>query len=176
MRRFSERQVLTRRCRKFKGVRGVTANPTIFAKAIEGSDAYDTQFALHQRIDQPNLCVKVPATVEGVPAIRAMIAEGRSINVTLIFSVELYREVIEAYLAGLETLVERGGDLGAVRSVASFLVSRLDSEVDARLEAVGAYEAGTLRGQAAVAQARLAYQLFTDHFAGPRWERLAAGR
>jgi len=129
---------------------------------------------LHQRIAQPNLFVKIPATGEGVPAIQAMTAEGRSINVTLIFSVARYAEVIEAYLAGLETLAEGGGDLASVRSVASFFVSRVDTEVDRRLEAVGTPAALALRGQAALAQAKLAYRLFGDRFSGQRWERLAA--
>lgn len=218
------------------GVRGVTANPTIFAKAIGGSDAYDDQFAaltangrsasdaywdlvvedivealgvlrptfdasggtdgfasvevapelardtdatiaaardLHQRIARPNLFVKIPATSQGVPAIRAMIGEGRSINITLIFSLARYGEVIEAYLSGLETLAERGGDLASVHSVASFFVSRVDTEVDRRLDALGTHDALALRGRAAVAQAKLAYRLFRDRFAGRRWERLA---
>src|SRR6266508_3163310 len=219
------------------GIRGLTANPTIFAKAIEGSDVYDEQVAaltaegksvndaywdlvvddvgdalgvlrpvhdasagtdgfvsievapelardtdatiaaarhLHQRIARPNLFVKIPATGEGVPAIQAMIAEGRSINITLIFSLARYAEVIDAYLAGLETFARRGGDLASVHSVASFFVSRVDTEVDRRLDAVGTGDALALRGQAAVAQARLAYRLFRDRFAGERWERLAA--
>ena len=219
------------------GIRGVTANPTIFARAIEGSDAYDDQFAariaqgrpvldaywdlvvddigdalavlrptfdtsagadgfvsvevapelardtdatvaaareLHRRIARPNLLVKIPATGEGVPAVQAMIAEGRSINITLIFSLARYAEMIDAYLAGLETLAEAGGDLASVHSVASFFVSRVDTEVDRRLEAIGTGDALALRGQAAIAQARLAYRLFRDRFAGERWERLAA--
>jgi transaldolase len=129
---------------------------------------------LHERIAQPNLLVKIPATGQGVPAIQAMTAEGRSINVTLIFSVARYAEVIEAYLSGLETLARRGGDLASVYSVASFFVSRVDTEVDRRLDAIGTGDGLALRGQAAVAQARLAYRLFGDRFAGERWERLAA--
>jgi len=219
-----------------RGIRGITANPTIFAKSIQGSDAYDEQFAaliaegrpvndaywelvvqdvgdalaalrptydasgagdgfvsvevapelandtgatiaaardLHQRIDRPNLFVKIPATAAGVPAIEAMIAEGRSINITLIFSLGRYGQVIEAYLSGLETLVERGGDPSGVHSVASFFVSRVDTEVDRRLDGLDASLAG-LRGRAAVAQAKLAYQQFRESFSGPRWERLAA--
>jgi transaldolase len=219
------------------GIRGVTANPTIFAHAIEGSDAYDQQFAtlvaqgrpvadaywelvvddvvdalgvlqptfdasggadgfvsvevapelardtdatiaaarqLHERIARPNLLVKIPATGEGVPAIQAMIAEGRSINITLTFSLARYAEVIDAYLSGLETLARRGGDLASVHSVASFFVSRVDTEVDRRLDAIGTGDALALRGRAAVAQAKLAYRLFRDRFAGERWERLAA--
>jgi transaldolase len=220
-----------------EGVRGVTANPTIFARAIEGSESYDDQFAeltgrgrsveeaywnlvvddisealgvlrptfdgsggtdgfvsvevapelahdtdatigaardLHQRIAAPNLFVKIPATTEGVPAIAAMIGEGRSINITLIFSLARYEQVIEAYLSGLETLAERGGDLASVHSVASFFVSRVDAEVDRRLDLLGSDDARGLRGRAAVAQAKLAYQLFRSRFSGQRWHRLAA--
>ncbi len=126
---------------------------------------------LHERINRPNLYVKIPATPEGVPAIRQMIAEGRSINITLIFSLGRYDEVIEAYLSGLEAYE---GDLSRVRSVASFFVSRVDTEVDRRLEAIGTDAALSLRGRAAVAQAKLAYELFRSRFSGPRWEALAA--
>ena len=126
---------------------------------------------LHQRIDQPNLLVKIPATAEGIPAIRQMISEGRSINITLIFSLHRYEEVIEAYLSGLEAY---GGDLSRVHSVASFFVSRVDTEVDKRLEAIGSQEALALRGQAAVAQAKVAYRLFRTRFSGSRWEALAS--
>ena len=219
-----------------EGIRGVTSNPTIFEKAMTGSDAYDEQFArlirqgsvedafwamaiddvtdacgllrpvydaskagdgyvslevspvlasdtaatvasardLHQRIHLPNLLVKIPATAEGVPAIRQMISEGRNINVTLIFSLSRYGEVIEAYLSGLEALAQAGGDLSTVHSVASFFVSRVDTEVDRRLEKIGEGARG-LEGKAAVAQARLAYRLFQEQFSGPRWEALAAG-
>lgn len=219
------------------GVRGVTANPTIFARAIDGSDAYDDQFRaliagghpvedaywqlvvddvvdalrqlrpafdgsdgtdgfvsievapelahdteatvaaarqLHGRICQPNLYVKIPATAEGVPAIETMIAEGRSTNITLIFSLSRYDQVIEAYLSGLEALASRGGDLATVRSVASFFVSRVDAEVDRRLAALPSDRAGALRGRAAVAQAKLAYRLFRHRFSGERWEHLVA--
>ena len=129
--------------------------------------------ALHERIAAPNLFVKIPATAEGVPAVQTMIAEGRSINITLIFSLARYEEVIEAYLSGLDAFVERGGDPATVHSVASFFVSRVDTEVDRRLETAGTDQALALRGQAAVAQAKLAYRLFRDRFSGPRWQRLA---
>ncbi len=135
---------------------------------------------LHARIDRPNVLVKIPATPECVPAIRQMISEGRSINVTLIFSLDRYDEVIEAYLSGLEALAASGADdLSTVASVASFFVSRVDTEVDRRIEAAARGGAGgndllALRGQAAVAQARLAYALFVERFSGPRWEALAA--
>lgn len=224
-----------------QGIRGVTSNPTIFAKAISGQETYDDQFGsliattsvedaywdlvvddilaalailrpvfdssggsdgfvsvevapslahdtagtidaargLHTRIDQPNVLVKIPATPECVPSIRQMIAEGRSINVTLIFSITRYGEVIEAYLSGLEALLASGvDDLSGVASVASFFISRVDTEVDNRIgAAVGGDAASSLldlRGRAAVAQARLAYAVFAERFSGPRWERLAA--
>jgi transaldolase len=218
-----------------RGVRGITSNPTIFQKAIAGSDEYDTQFGelvaggasideaywamvtsdiedglrilrpvhdesggvdgyvsievapdlardrdgtvasareLHARIDEPNLFVKVPATAEGVEAIRTLIGEGHSINVTLIFGLDRYDEVMEAYVAGLEAY---DGDLSRVSSVASFFVSRVDTEVDQRLEAIGTDAALALRGKAAVAQAQLAYTRFLDTFSGPRWQALARG-
>jgi transaldolase len=126
---------------------------------------------LHQRIDEPNLYVKIPATAEGLAPIQAMIAEGRSINITLIFSLERYREVAEAYLAGLEAAE---GDLSAISSVASFFVSRVDTEVDRRLDAIGTPQALALKGRAAVAQAQVAYQHFQELFSGPRWEALVA--
>jgi transaldolase len=218
------------------GIRGLTANPTIFTRAIVGSADYDEQFsaltaagysiedaywqlvqddivaalallrpifdasrgtdgfasvevapelardteatlvaarALHHRIALPNLFVKIPATVEGVSAVRTMIADGHSINITLIFSLARYGQIIEAYLSGLESLVERGGDPSSVGSVASFFVSRVDTEVDRRLNAIATEEALSLRGEAARAQAKLAYQLFRERFSGPRWQRLA---
>jgi transaldolase len=225
-----------------KGIRGVTSNPTIFAKAIAGQDTYDDEFgqliktksvedaywdlviddinaalailrpvydssaggdgyvsvevapalahdtqgtisaarSLHQRIDKPNVLVKIPATPECVPSIRQMISEGRSINVTLIFSIARYDEVIEAYLSGLEALVASGhDDLSHVASVASFFISRVDTEVDRRIEAAAAGDATkrallSLCGRAAVAQAKLAYRLFVTRFSGARWEALAA--
>jgi transaldolase len=131
--------------------------------------------SLWDRIARPNLLVKIPATEEGIPAIRAMIGEGRSINVTLIFSIDRYRQVMEAYLAGLEDALASGAeDLSHINSVASFFISRVDTEVDRRLEAIGTPEALALRGRAAVAQGRLAYSAFKETFAGARWEALAA--
>ncbi len=217
-----------------RGVRGITSNPSIFQKAIEGNADYDDQLRslvaegtsindsywdlvtadirdalrilrpvhddsdgidgyvsvevapglardtagtteaarhLNTTLDAPNLYVKIPGTAEGLPAIQQMISEGRSINVTLLFSIERYGEVIEAYQAGLEAC---SGDLSTVSSVASFFVSRVDTEVDHRLEQVGSDEALALRGKAAVANAKVAYQLFEERFSGPRWEALAA--
>ena len=115
---------------------------------------------LHTWIDRPNLYVKIPATQPGLGAIEECIAHGKSINVTLIFSLERYREVVEAYLRGLERLVASGGDPATVRSVASFFVSRVDTEADKRLEAVGTEDALALRGKLAVANAKLAYEHF----------------
>lgn len=130
---------------------------------------------LWQRIDRPNLFVKIPATVEGLPAIRDAVAEGININVTLIFSLDRYQGVMEAYLDGLDAASEAGRDLSTIASVASFFISRVDTEVDRRLEAVGSEQALALRGQAAVAQGRLAGAMASETFAGPRWDRLVAG-
>lgn len=219
------------------GVRGLTSNPTIFQKAIQGSPDYDEQFRaladdanpviddywalvlrdihgaldafaevydasaggdgfvsvevdpglahdgpgtaaaarlLDTQIHRPNLMVKIPATREGLPAIRQMVAEGRNINVTLIFSLHRYQEVMDAYVEGLEEYATRpGADLSSVASVASFFISRVDTEVDRRLDAIGTEDALGLRGQAAVAQGKLAYQAFERTFSGPRWDALA---
>lgn len=218
------------------GIRGVTANPTIFARAIEGTDHYDDQFRallatgasvpeaywelvitdvedacevlrptfdasngtdgfvslevapeiahdtastiaaardLHARIALPNLFVKIPATAEGIPAIEAMAAEGRNVNVTLIFSLERYEQVIDAYLDGLEAFAAAGGDVAGVHGVASFFVSRVDTEVDRRLDALGTTADPVLEGRAAVAQAKVAYQRFRERFSDARWNRLA---
>ena len=128
---------------------------------------------LHETVARPNLMVKIPATPEGIPAIQAVLAEGRNINITLIFGLERYAAVVEAYLSALESMPS-GEDLSGVASVASFFVSRVDTEVDRRLDALGTPEAVALKGKAAVAQAQLAYQLFLEKFSGPRWDALAA--
>lgn len=130
--------------------------------------------ALWAAVDRPNALIKIPATLEGLPAITAAIAAGISVNVTLIFSIERYRAVMDAYLAGLEQAQAAGIDLSTIRSVASFFVSRVDTEVDARLEKIGSDDALALRGKSAVANARLAYAAFTEVHAGERWQRLAA--
>lgn len=216
------------------GVRGLTSNPSIFQKAIQGSAEYDDEFTssiesgmdveasywqlvtsdiraalgilrpvydesqgldgyvsvevdpglarntdgtttaarqLHERLSEPNLYVKIPATAEGLLPIQTMISEKRSINVTLIFSLERYAEVMEAYIAGLEAA---DGNLQDISSVASFFISRLDVEVDRRLNSLGTSEALALRGKAAVANGKLAYALFSRTFSGPRWETLEA--
>ena len=128
---------------------------------------------LHEWIERQNLYVKIPATEPGIAAIEEMIASGRSINVTLIFSLERHKEVMEAYIRGLERLVEDGGDPSTVHSVASFFVSRVDTETDKRLEAIGG-DALQLRGKLGVANAKLAYQNYLTTFSGSRWEALAA--
>ncbi|MFG2748392.1 transaldolase [Streptomyces xanthophaeus] len=129
---------------------------------------------LWQTVDRPNLLVKIPATRKGLKAITAVIAEGISVNVTLIFSLDRYRDVMEAYQAGLERAQAAGRDLSDIHSVASFFVSRVDSEVDRRLDALGTPEALALKGKAAVANARLAHRAFEEMTAEPRWRRLAA--
>jgi transaldolase len=137
--------------------------------------AYDTlgtfeqAIDLHEAIDRPNLLVKIPATVAGLPAIEDCIARGRSINITLIFSLARYGAVVEAYLRGLERLVAGGGDPSTVASVASFFVSRVDTETDRRLEELGNTK---LQGKLAIANARLAYRHFQQEFEGPRWSFL----
>ncbi len=127
---------------------------------------------LWKTVDRPNLMVKIPGTVEGLPAITRVLAEGVSVNVTLIFSVERYREVIDAFMAGLERAKDNGHDLSAIRSVASFFVSRVDTEVDKRIDAAGTPELVALRGQAAIANARLAYAAYEAEFDSPRWQAL----
>ncbi|MFT5200801.1 MAG: transaldolase [Candidatus Aldehydirespiratoraceae bacterium] len=217
-----------------RGVRGLTSNPSIFQKAIQGSAEYDDEFAsaigggldveasywqlvtsdiraalgilrpvydesggldgyvsvevdpglardtpgtetaaraLDEQLSASNLYVKIPATAEGLAPIEQMIAESRSINVTLIFSLNRYAEVMEAYLSGLE---RAEGDLSDISSVASFFISRVDVEVDRRLDAIGTPDALALRGKAAVANGQLAYARFVETFSGPRWDALVA--
>ena len=216
-----------------KGVRGLTSNPSIFQKAIAGSDDYTEQFKellgegasiedsywglvvsdieaalallrpvydesngldgyvsvevdpglarktdetmaaardLWSKIDEPNLYIKIPGTAEGLPAIQQMISEHVSVNVTLLFSIERYREVMEAYISGLEAAE---GDLSKISSVASFFISRVDAECDRRLNDIGTDQALALRGKVAIANGKLAYQAFLETFQGPRWDALA---
>jgi transaldolase len=140
--------------------------------------AYDTlgtfreAMRLHGAVDRRNLLVKIPATKPGLAAIEDMVAKGRSINVTLIFSLRRYAEVAESYTRGIERLIADGGDPRAVASVASFFVSRIDTEADRRLDQIGGHE--HLKGKLAVANAKLAYEHYEQTFAGPRWEFLAA--
>jgi transaldolase len=217
-------------------VSGVTTNPSIFAKAITGSDVYDAQLrdlaargvdmnealralttfdvrwacevlrpvydatggvdgrvsievdprlahdtdatiaearALWWAVDRPNLFIKIPAACQGVPAIAACLAEGISINVTLIFSLSRYDAVMRAFLNGMERAHDAGHDLATIGSVASFFVSRVDTEVDARLDKLGTVQAAQLRGAAAIANARLAYQHYERMVSSPRWMALA---
>jgi transaldolase len=142
--------------------------------AYEQEATIEEAMRFHEWIDRPNLFVKIPATEPGLGAIEECIARGRSINVTLIFSLERYAEVAEAYIRGLERLVESGGNPLRVASVASFFVSRVDTEADKRLEAIGTEDALALRGKLAIANAKLAYQRYRQIFSGERWEQLAA--
>jgi transaldolase len=128
--------------------------------------------ALWWLVDRPNLFIKIPATEPGLPAITQCLSEGISINVTLIFSLERYGQVIDAFFAGMEQAGQAGHDLATIASVASFFVSRMDTEVDKRLDKIGTAEAAALRGKAAIANARLAYELYEERFATPRWEAL----
>jgi transaldolase len=128
--------------------------------------------ALWWLVDRPNLFIKIPATEQGLPAITQCLSEGISINVTLIFSLERYGQVIDAFLAGMEQAGQAGHDLATIASVASFFVSRMDTEVDKRLDQIGSPEAAAVRGKAAIANARLAYELYEERFATPRWEAL----
>lgn len=219
-------------------VRGVTTNPTIFAKALSGagsayaeqvralaeggatvdeavrqltttdvrdacdvfsdlwrsSDGVDGRVSievdprlardtdatilqarlLHGLVDRGNVLVKIPATAEGLPAITQTLGSGISVNVTLIFSIERYAEVLDAWMAGLELAHRHGHDLSSIQSVASFFVSRMDTEVDARLTAIGTPEALDLRGRAGLASARLAWGVYEQAMASPRWKALEA--
>jgi transaldolase len=151
------------------GYVSIEVDPNL-AGDTDGTIAQARRF--HAEIDRPNLYVKIPATKAGLPAIEEMIASGKNINVTLTFSLERYAEVAEAYIRGLEGLVEAGGDPSQVTSVASFFVSRVDTETDKRLDEIGGHN--ELKGKLAVANAKLAYQRYKELFSGGRWEALAA--
>jgi len=138
--------------------------------AYDTLETYREAMRLHKEVNRPNLMVKIPATRPGLAAIEDVIAKGHSINVTLIFSLQRYAEVAESYLRGLERLIAEGGDPKKVASVASFFVSRIDTEADRRLEEAGA---GELKGKLAIANAKLAYAHYLEVFSGPRWEYLA---
>jgi transaldolase len=150
------------------GYVSMEVDPTL---AYDRDGSIEEAMRFHEWIDKPNLFVKIPATEPGLGAIEECIARGRPINVTLIFSLDRYAAVAEAYVRGLERLVESGGDPSGVPSVASFFVSRVDTEADRRLDEVGAPE---LKGKLAVANAKLAYERYGEIFSGPRWEALAA--
>ena len=171
---------LQRACDELAGVFVATGGRDGFVSVeVSPELAYDADGTVAEarewskRIDRPNLLVKIPATTEGVGAIRRAIAEGISINVTLIFALDRYREVMESYLAGLEDLAASRGDISQIAGVASFFVSRVDTEIDKRLVALGSPEALALRGKAAVANAQIAYELFWQTFTGERWNALA---
>jgi len=153
-----------------KGIDGYVSMEVLPALAYDTEKTFEQARWIANEVDRPNVYVKIPATVPGLPAIEDCIAHGTSINITLIFSLERYKAVVEAYLRGLERLVAGGGDPSQVASVASFFVSRVDTEADKRLEAAGHPE---LQGKLAVANAKLAYEHFLQAFAGPRWEYLA---
>ena len=142
--------------------------------------AYDTEATIAEArflwwlVDRPNLFIKIPAARQGLPAITACLAEGISINVTLIFSLVRYDAVIDAFLDGMERARQAGRDLSSMASVASFFVSRVDTEVDGRLDKIGTAAAAALRGRAAIANARLAYQHYERMLSSPRWAALAA--
>jgi transaldolase len=163
------RSVWDEGCRGCDGYVSIEVDPNL---AHDTDASIAEAHRLHELLDRPNLYVKIPATNAGLPAIEAMIASGKSINVTLIFSLERYAEVAEAYIRGLERLVEAGGDAGGVASVASFFVSRVDTEADRRLDELGGHD--DLKGKLAIANAKLAYQRYKEIFAGERWEALAA--
>jgi transaldolase len=154
----------------FDGFVSWEVDPTL---AYDRQGTFDEAIRLHAWLDRPNLYVKIPATKPGLGAIEDCVAHGKSINVTLIFSLQRYREVVEAYLRGLERLVAGGGSPKGVYSVASFFVSRVDTEADKRLEAIGSKDALALRGKLAVANAKLAYEHYREAFSGPRWDFLA---
>ena len=219
------------------GLRGLTSNPSIFEKAIAGSDDYDEQIkelaaqdksakeifeilsvddiqgatdvlrpvydetegldgyvslevsphlahdtegtieqgrSLFAKVDRPNTFIKVPATEEGYPAVETLLAEGLNINITLMFSMEQYENVTEAFLSALEKRAERGQDLSRIASVASFFVSRVDVKVDDMLDQLTSPEAEALKGKIGIANAKMVYQRFKEIFAGERWERLTA--
>jgi transaldolase len=145
---------------------------------VDPNLAHDTERTIEEAarlselVDRPNLLVKIPATQEGLPAIEETIARGIPVNVTLIFSLERHRAVAEAYVRGLQRLVEGGGDPGRIASVASFFVSRVDTEADKRLDELGGHD--ELKGKLAIANAKLAYQTYKEVFSGPAWEELAA--
>lgn len=144
----------------------------LLARDTEGTVAEALE--LWKAVDRPNLFVKIPATEAGLPAITRTLAQGVNVNVTLIFSVERYRAVMQAYLDGLEQAAANGFPLAEITSVASFFVSRVDTEVDNRLDRIGTAQARALRGKAGVANSRLAYAAFREVFTGPRWGALAA--
>ncbi len=167
--------------RETKGVDGYVSIEVSPGVANDAAATVEEAHRLWATVDRPNVMVKVPGTAEGAIAVRRLIADGINVNVTLLFSIDAHARVIDAYLGGLEDRLAAGKPIDRLASVASFFVSRVDSEVDKRIEAVAASANDgvrdgilALRGRAAVANARLAYRLFTQKFSGERWEKLAA--
>ena len=168
-------------CDAFAPIYGVTDGVDGFVSievspgaANDAQATVDEAHRLWKTVGRPNVMIKVPGTSEGCVALRRLIADGINVNVTLLFAVDAHAQVIEGYLGGLEDRRASGGDISRIASVASFFVSRVDTEVDKRLERIGTPEAIALLGQAAVANARLAYALFLARFSGRRWDALAA--
>ncbi len=161
----------------YRATKGVDGRVSIEVSPLLAMDTEATTAEaadLWKTVDRPNTLVKIPATLPGLPAITATIAEGVSVNVTLIFALDRYQGVIDAYLDGLEQAAANGHDLSGIHSVASFFVSRVDTEVDKRLDKIGSDEAKALKSKAAIANARLAYGVYEKAFAGERWAALAA--
>ena len=166
-------------CDRFRGVYDATGGDDGYVSievspgaANDATATVEEAHRLWKTVDRPNLLVKIPGTVEGARAVRRVIADGINVNITLLFSLEAHDRVIDAYMGGLEDRVARGAPIESLASVASFFVSRVDSEVDKRLDATPGHEA--LKGKAAIANAKLAYELFQDRFASPRWKALEA--
>ena len=168
-------------CDVFRGIYDATDGRDGFVSIeVSPAAANNTEATIEEAhrlwatVNRPNVMIKVPGTPAGEGALRRLIADGLNVNVTLLFAVEAHARIIDAYLAGLEDRLAAGGDIGRIASVASFFVSRVDTEVDKRLAAVGTPRATALLGQAAVANAKLAYALFSERFAGTRWAALTA--
>ena len=153
----------------FDGRVSIEVDPRL---AMDAEESIDQALQLHREVDRENILIKIPATEPGLEAIKQTIARGVSINVTLIFSLDRYRRVIDEYMSGLEIAAEHGLDLSKIHSVASVFVSRIDTEVDKRLDAIGTHEAKALRGKVAVANARLAYQAWQEAFTSLRFRNL----
>ncbi len=167
-------------CDAFAQVHATSGRDGMVSLEVDPRLARDTDatvalaLQLWNTVDRPNLMIKIPATIEGLPAITRVLGEGINVNVTLIFGLGRYRAVVEAWLQGLELARANGHDLSRLHSVASFFVSRVDTHIDKRLDAIATDEARALRGQAAVANARLAYQVYEETLATPRWDDLEA--
>jgi transaldolase len=170
-------------CDRFRGVYDRTKGDDGYVSievspgaAHDATATVDEARRLWKTVDRPNCFVKIPGTVEGAQAVRAAIADGINVNITLLFALDAHDRVIDAYMSGLEDRVKKGQPIDRLASVASFFVSRVDTEIDKRLDAIASREpaAGSLKGKAAIANAKLAYQLFLERFSSPRWKALEA--